>query len=534
MKNRTPNLYQKKQKGQILVLMGLLFIGLVAVVGLALDMGLMFVAYSRLNRAVDAAALAATGEFKRHYLIDDMRAAAMQLLQMNDVDTSNTTAIDIDTCATQPGDAELCTTPQRKLVRVTVHQDVPLYFLSVVGIPSVPIEAKAVSEAASLDVVLVVDHSTSMTENNPKGTGIQVRAPKICNESDPLGTSSTTPSYDSLFTAGPDGLPGECHPFEEVKYSAISFVSRLDFQYDRMGVVVFDRSPHMGEIIGSYVYSGIPLTGNVTDNTSTAANETDAAQQAVTDAIKNMTVYEGSGKCPWDTSNKSTFPNDDAAEQCSIYLNDGITYWSQDCPNTNQPPYDPSRCTSSNIGGGLALAGNALAGNYGSMASYLPYIPLVRKESVWVVILIGDGNANAGYAPDPICPSYTWLRRPQCRDKDPYTRHTSTDTSNYDPDDYARDMADIVAGNSVYLFTIGLGSKLDTTDEGSLASWPCDSTSLACAPGQELMQYIAFGAANAVNQHTFVGSFYHVGTDVSQLENVFLDIYNKLTTKLTK
>ena len=65
-----------------------------------------------------------------------------------------------------------------------------------------------------------------------------------------------------------------------------------------------------------------------------------------------------------------------------------------------------------------------------------------------VVILIGDGNANAGYAPDPICPSYTWLRRPQCRDKDPYTRHTSTDTSNYDPDDYARDMADIAPANA--------------------------------------------------------------------------------------
>jgi len=33
---------------------------------------------------------------------------------------------------------------------------------------------------------------------------------------------------------------------------------------------------------------------------------------------------------------------------------------------------------------------------------------------------------------------------------------------------------------------------------------------------------------------TFAGTFYNVGNDPSKLERVFLDIYNKLTTKLTK
>jgi len=543
MKKQITYLLKKQQKGQILVMLGLLFIGLVAIVGLAIDLGLMFVAYSRLNRAVDAAALAATGEYKRNIVVADMKAAAMQMLRLNEVNTANVTSIDIDTCKTKPGDLELCpqalTDPARKLVRVTVSQRVPLYFLSVVGIRDVGITAKAISEAASLDVVLVVDHSTSMTENAPYLT--TGRDPKICNEADPFGTSTTTPAYDGTYTGGPDGLPGECHPFEEVKWAATSFSGYLNYEYDRLGIVVTDRLAHVGETIGTVTFSGFPLIGNVQDDPGTINNEIQDASNEVIDGIKAMEVYEGSGLCPYDSSTKGSFPNDPNLEPCRMYDNDGVTFRQLDCPNTAQPPYDVSRCTTTNIGGGVALAGATLAGDYGDLAPYLPPNPKVRKEAVWVVIVLSDGNANAGYSPDAICPTYTWLRGPKCRDKDPYTRHDSSDINLYDPDDYARDMADIVAGNSVFIFSIGLGKKLNIRDDGTDAGGNCipftvdpDSSPMNCSPGQELLGYLAVGAAKEVGMSTFAGTYYNVGDNADQLERVFLDIYNKLTTKLTK
>ena len=549
-------LLAKREKGQILVLMGLLFIGLIAVVGLAIDMGLVFVAYSRLNRAVDAAALAATGEFKRNYDVNEMRAAARQMLALNNVDLTNSTNIEINTCKSLPGDSELCTTPQRKLVRVVVSQDVPLYFLSVVGIRIAPIQVKAVSEAASLDVMLVLDNSPTMAFNAPRRQpGMIVADPIICNSMDPYGTSTATPPYDGTYTAGPDGLPGECHPFEEVKWASISFANRLNFEYDRLGIVTFNRTPHIGETIGTKSYPGLPLYGNITDNPLTPGNESEIAAQTVIDALKAMTVYEGSGKCPWTTADKSDFPNDANLEPCSIYAlhTDGTQYyWNVDCPNTNQPPYDLSRCTLTNLGGALSLALSSLQGNLGPYTPYVPFVPTVRKEAVWVIIVLSDGRANAGYNPDAICPSYTWSRSPQCRDKDPYLRRPDGN-ADYDADDFARDIADIVAQNSVFTFSIGFGDNLmlrdDTLPSVVHAAPNCIPASTTynmnnpfvipapippCSTGQELMGYLAIGAANKVDLPTFAGTFYNVGNDPSKLERVFLDIYNKLTTKLTK
>ncbi len=558
------SILQKREKGQVLVIMGLIFIGLIAVIGLAIDLGLVFVANSRLNRAVDAAALAATSEFKRNYRIDDMRAAARQMLSLNDINDTNTINIDVDTCSTIPDDTELCTDPPRKLVRVVVQQDVPLYFLSVVGVRTAPLEVRALSEAASLDVMVVVDRSQSMAGDAPDGSTYQ--DPKLCNESDPDGLGNSGPPWDGTFTQGPDYLPGECHPFEEVKWASVSFVNRLNFEYDRMGIVVFDRLPHIGETIYGVGYPGLPLTGGIPDNPSTTENESEIAAASVIDAIKTMEVYEGSGKCEWTTDDKMNkidplsgeeigpgdpryddpglvekWPNDQNREPCRLYRGDWTYFETMDCPNINHPPRDPSRCLTSNIGGGLALAGNALAGNYGVYEPYLPLIPVVREESVWVIIMVTDGQANAGYNPDPICPPYTWARWPYCRDNDPYTRHDDSETSQYDGDDYALDIADIVASNSVFIFSIGLGDKVNQRDDRTWAPADCipftidkDASPKNCSAGQELMGYLAIGAAKAVNQPTFAGTFYNVGDDADKLEQVFLDIYNKLTTKLAK
>src|ERR1051326_7348669 len=59
-----PKSSKKGAKGQVLVIVALSIVGLVAIIGLAVDTGYLYVSYSRLRRGVDAAALAGTGEFK--------------------------------------------------------------------------------------------------------------------------------------------------------------------------------------------------------------------------------------------------------------------------------------------------------------------------------------------------------------------------------------------------------------------------------------------------------------------------------------
>ncbi len=64
-------------------------------------------------------------------------------------------------------------------MRVVAAGRVPLAFLPVIGINSVPITAEAISETASVDVVLVIDRSESMTYTAPPGE--PERDPAECN-----------------------------------------------------------------------------------------------------------------------------------------------------------------------------------------------------------------------------------------------------------------------------------------------------------------------------------------------------------------
>ena len=132
---------RKHEKGQILVIMALVFIGLVSIIGLVVDVGYLYVSYSRLRRAVDAAGLSATMQFKKNVTVDTLQKAAREFLVLNGVPNSDSLAADVDTCDTLPGDPELCPTDpnaiHRKLVRVTAQEDVPMFFLAVLGLHSV-------------------------------------------------------------------------------------------------------------------------------------------------------------------------------------------------------------------------------------------------------------------------------------------------------------------------------------------------------------------------------------------------------------
>ena len=526
---------QKHESGQIVVIMALMSIGLIAIIGLAIDLGYMFVSYSHLRMAVDAAALATTSQFREGYSTDNLIKEAEQFLALNEI--TDPVDVRIETCETNPGDGDLCTTPARKLVRVQVTETVPLFFMGVVGIHDVPITVNAISEAASVDLVLLIDTSTSMALNS----GAYVD-PEQCNQptADPSGTDDLGDSSNS----NPLHLtfPGECHPFEEIKKAAILLTRRLflahdgNAGYDRVSIVTFDRYPMVQ----------LELTDD---------------QSQIEDTIRNLSVYQPE-RCPWPYEMLATswVPQSDLFDgPCRMFYGSGAYFdiWSA---KLDQSPPDPRDSNITNSGGGLKVAGNVLGGAY--PAGFPGTLPPSRTTALWVVVWLTDGYTNAGFTADgdnyietvanqgqAICPLNTWgpiapnnLTR-YCVDQDARptvaqlnanppnaaalaARHLSTDLENYDTDDYARDMVDFVTnpdtdpvrpGQGALLFTIGLGSKILDRNQNEIDN--------GFPPlGQTLLQY---GAEKG-------GGIYYAAPDADQLNTIFLAIANKIATRLSR
>jgi Flp pilus assembly protein TadG len=470
-----------RDRGQVLVLVALAIVGIVAAIGLSLDVGVMFIDNARLRRAVDAAALAAALQFREGYTQDNLDRSAKEFLVLNGIHDPTAR---VDTCGT---DASLCTTPQRKLVRVIAHATAQLGFLPVIGIDYAPIAAEAISETASVEVVLVIDRSESMTyawdTGALDGLGRQMRDPSVCNA-----------------VTSPEGNTGYCQPFNDVKQAAISFVQRLYFPFDHVAIVSFATTPTVN----------MPFSDINSNN-----------EAAIISTIRGLTVFQGEETMADPTGANAIYPSGNPSRW---YDHPGGTYFGLSCPQaviSTAPGYpDPSPCTTTNIGGGLLDAGNEFVGT--------------NQRSLWVVILLTDGVANAGYGPNPspppavsyYCPMSTWPNAapagyvfPKCNDAISTTRHGPSSAANYDAEDYAYDMADYVgeaapAGQGALLFTIGLGDQV--TNPSII-----DGTAL----GQQFLDYVDPTRANY--------GLYFQAPSSAQLQEIFRKIAENIATRLT-
>jgi hypothetical protein len=398
-----------------MVIIAMAMVGLLAFIGLMVDAGILFIGVGHLRRAVDAAALAAAAQFREGRSISDQIASAKEVVHLNGVDPTELLlwkcvdpadpikALPYDT--EYPHDPALCGAidePQRKLIYVEARTNVRFSFLSIIGLYGTEIVATAVSEAASVDVVLAIDTSDSMAvENWPTSSD------GGCNDDDPTGA---------------DGFPGDCHPFQEVKQAAAAFVRGMYYPYDRVAVVTFDN------------LATVQLALTDSDN--------------VTDTVDLISALEVSPR-----------RNDGDPPECELTFSGDppvFTESPQGCPNTS-------------VGYGLTLAGD----EFGK--------PPIRQESVWVVIVLTDGAANASEPDDDsadvnrYCPptgynlgSPFWMQ-PLCRDAEtgfafttahtrrsfinpavwgrtePYNPSSVWDPANTDADDYAAARADFVA-----------------------------------------------------------------------------------------
>ena len=483
-------------------------VGLLAFVGFAIDLGRYLVVMGRLRQAADAGALAAAAQFRENRDVSEMTLAARSIIRANGFNPTN---LSVDTCATDPTDDYLCNPPRRKKVKVRVEAEMRTAFLQIIGIDTIPLEAEAVGEAAAMDVVLVLDTSESMTYDAAPGSSM--RDPSQCN-----------PVHN-------------CHPFEEVRSSALNFISRIlnispSEEQDRVAIVTFSDGWRTGDTAPQFppgTPATAPLSAAWTYDYSVAAS-----------IVNSMQVFDPGWTCPDDLASS------DAPGPCRRYDASGA-YMGLDCPLLRNPNYlDPSTCTTTDIGGGLYWAAQLLSTSG-------------REDALWIVILLTDGAANAtlpsnnddlssagtlrASLPIGYCPPSTFGSPPFCRDTDPDTRH-SAGSANYDADDYAHDMADFVAcsadnpaagcavgGQSAAIFTIGLGPLVLRSSGGSTKP-----------DGGALLRYIAAVGDDGdpstdpcqgiTDYSVWCGNYYYSPTG-SKLDQVFEDIASRLFTRLT-
>ncbi|RLC54636.1 MAG: hypothetical protein DRI80_19025 [Chloroflexota bacterium] len=492
-------LFRPSEKGQVLIIVAVAFIALLILVGLVTDAAVLYVNYTHLRQAVDAGAVAAAAQYRKDRGIEDMYAAAVDVVQLQ----LSSVVTDVETywCPVtgegdmiknyagkdyQPYASDLCTVPPRKLVRVRACFNVELFFLPILGINNIPLCAQAEAEAALINVVLLLDTSESMAY----GTG-----PGDPNACPPWGYPRVAGPNHEEFESFADCLHAcldeqWCSPFEDVRAAAAGFVGMMRDGVDSAAVYHFDKTPVLtqsvdlsyGEPITIYPSSGlvVPLTSTLS---------------IVDEAIN-------------DNSRLHVFARPKRPDEDDLALN--------------------FRWTNTNIGGGLREATDELVRNG-------------TPDAVWVIVLLTDGAANTtDVAADEngwwTCPSppgsggpdertvSPMCRDPEAPDADPthpvtttVTRHcpsleacsnpeavpwytnryltaTHPITYYYDADDYARDMADAAASHGIVLFTIGFGRSVidypagrddagerllryiaDVGDDGDRSTAPCGS-----------------------------------------------------------
>lgn len=429
--------FRNSQRGQSIVLLAFGFIALAAFVGLVTDISIMFVRFSTLRRAVDSAALAAAGQIREGTDYGTVALAARQYIALHGL-TPHT--VWVETCETdiaewrktnpepkpldQMPETDLCDWDNpKKLVKVTAQIESETTFLKLVGIENFIITSSATSETAVLDVALVLDTSTSIgrSTTNADYTAVGVFLP-AAGPADPPGACTNSAAFwgyggccndpgtgsvalvggewkiytdanaNGDYDVGEDGITNYasdndysdliCQPFKQVKDAARNFIARLDFtRGDRVGLVTFDR-------VAEVVYPN-----DNSDKTSPLyrppmMNNQDMATTTLNKYVGihiNETGYQA-GCDAFDSANR------DLAED--RVLNYGLKPESYGVY---------ALCTNTNVGDGIRRANELLTN-----------VDTIRREAVWVAILLTDGATNAAltrredqlFITDPVGPFY--------------------------------------------------------------------------------------------------------------------------------
>ena len=161
---------EKNEAGQSLVIIAFVLVGILAFVGIAVDVGFVFARSSQLQAAVDAAALAGVTELITSQEAADTKAG--QFLNANRIPITNTQGVDVTFESAQG------TSPLGAIeYSVTVTWPVELFFLRVLGFRDVDLTRSATAATFFLTDI----YASRRVEEGTVGTSTQgIFGPSIC------------------------------------------------------------------------------------------------------------------------------------------------------------------------------------------------------------------------------------------------------------------------------------------------------------------------------------------------------------------
>ena len=453
----------RRERGQALVITAVAFMAMLAFAGLVTDAGTLYLNFTRLKRGLDAAAVAAANQIRDSSLPAAQRKAliresAREMLMLNNID--NIYSLETYICedpGIPPAFASLCPGPgeiKRKLAWIQATQNSPVYFLHLFGIDTIPITTHSVGEAASLDVVIVIDTSESMASETP-GFSSSDYDPSACNAAN------------------------SCQPLRKAKDAANAMVDKFFDGYDRIAVVTYD------------------VKAIIHDPDLSSSDVLEADHTAVKNAIDAIQLFDGPSN-----ADILAHGNPMLGDLNPMDIDgDGIYFESKDMLG--------STCT----GCGMRIAGDILKAQ--GRVDSVWVIVFLSDGTTNVSDLPDAADLNnpvpAGYV-DGFCGGSIggrlWTNEPftpysWCTDSDPATRHcgpfhgnagecpagsiwVGNSTPPYDTEDYARDMTDRVAlvyplydsggdgdplgelepkaGDEIAIYAIGLGKAANPPD----------------------------------------------------------------------
>jgi Flp pilus assembly protein TadG len=433
---------RRQPRGQSLVIVAMAFIGLAAMVGLAIDGGILFISQAHLRRAVDAAAVAAATQMRVGQTPENIQTFALQFIKMNGVDP-NTVQVSLYDYNNGEGvnpdgsvknchyggissidpdydRYQLCTNPQRKFIRVAASTVAKFAFMPMMGIVTTTVTADAVSESASVDAVIVVDTSGSMGDFTTDDNDASHK---------PTQSQASVNDCNAVALHDPKQMNGNCRPLMEAKEAAKILVRNLYPGYDRVAIVSFNFAASIVPITdteyGTQSPSNFSYVRTLANRNPSDANCATAAARLTHECDDNagtVGVSESTGiykaldsiklnydKQPWldpvytgTAAMNSTWTS--AAQHRGQwnpldYRCNWMT-WSGTCPgkpgpgNTNYPnaqdatgAYGAYSTLSTCTGCGIRVAGNILKLNG-------------RPSALWVVVFLSDGAVNVSDVPD--------------------------------------------------------------------------------------------------------------------------------------
>ncbi len=562
---------RRTERGQALLILAISFVALLAFIGLVTDAGSLYITYTQLKRAVDAASVAAANNVKitspgEPYASRKERVteAAREMIKLHNV--ADITEVDVFLCDDAddpdfPDEFNMCPPPgdpPRKLAFVKVYQEAPVYFLGLFGIPNVKISTSAVGEAATVDLVIVLDTSESMASDIDCGLD-----------------NSCTPGYDpNNFNPHNCNLANNCYPMRQEKDAAKALIARMLPGYDQVAIVHYDFLAHHDFGLSSDIpaavaavdsigvhddppaallpWSGVsPLDGNYhtfnpiyPDDRDGDGSDTDPGKPCV-DVIDYRDPLLVPGKDLWDDTTGD--PCDDDAILDAYDWNNNGDYTDDNDAGAGKSIEENTQISSC-LGCGLHLGTEVLkAGG--------------RADSVWVMVFLSDGvdnlsDTSATNADVPASYRYgfcghqpatsfwptlcvDWDAEPRyCNDAQasecpPDTLHTNQ-SGPYSVLDYALDMVDEAAllvsenddephGEDMIIYGVALGAAIAQPDV----------LRYAANVGDDGDRDPATDPCNGEPANQHCGNYYYAPTG-AYLDQIFESIASRIFTKISR